>query len=276
MRVFDIKRALLCAALLLSVTALVPQQEALAQDASAIYDEAARRASRGSFSRAVEGFQRVLEIDPTWADAAYNAATLSERLNRPQSCALYYQAYLSIAVDPDDEAEVRREMTRCQERVPDGGTLTITSVTPAEASVRVNGVPINPAVAGPITLAPGMHRVEASMIDHAPYFREIEIDRPGARVTLNVTLEEITYYGGLQVSVDQEGAIVRLDGREVGTTPLDEETIELSEGRYLLTVDKDGFHTWQRYMTIRRDNVVPVEIRMLPSSYYVGPMPEAP
>lgn len=69
--------------------------------------------------------------------------------------------------------------------------------------------------------------------------------------------------GTLMVSASEVGADVKLDGRQVGTTPLD--PLVIAGGPHLLTVEKDGFSPVRKEVKVMVDQLTDESVRLAPS-----------
>lgn len=237
---------------------------ASAQNTQRMYEDAQRRAQSGSWTRGLEMFKEIVALDPELPEAAWNAAFLASKLSQWETCALYYRNYLYRAPDAEDAAEARDSLEKCERRVPSSGSLTITSASPEDLEISVDGVIVGRGTVENLSLSEGPHQIRIEAVDYEPFERTVRVENRGS-ATIEARLNAIIYYGQLNIQVDQEGAVVALDGRQVGVTPLPEGgSRELSQERTLLTVDKEGFHRWQRYISIPRNDAYELEIRMLP------------
>jgi hypothetical protein len=81
-----------------------------------------------------------------------------------------------------------------------------------------------------------------------------------------------TFFGEVQIDVDQDGAEVEFKPEELdaprepnegakATSPV-ESSIELETGKWLLQVEKEGFHKWVRYIDVKRNRTETVDVKM--------------
>jgi hypothetical protein len=69
--------------------------------------------------------------------------------------------------------------------------------------------------------------------------------------------------GTLMVSASEVGADVKVDGRQVGTTPI--EPLVMAGGPHLLTVEKDGFSPVRKEVRVQVDQITDESVRLAPS-----------
>jgi hypothetical protein len=69
---------------------------------------------------------------------------------------------------------------------------------------------------------------------------------PGARSQLKLQLDRLP--ATLHVAANRDGAIVSVDGRDVGAAPVD---VERPAGSYQVTVDKPGYARYQARVAVR-------------------------
>ena len=69
--------------------------------------------------------------------------------------------------------------------------------------------------------------------------------------------------GTLMVTTSEVGADVKLDGRQIGTTPID--PVVIAGGPHLLTVEKDGFSPVRKEVKVTVDQLTDESVRLAPS-----------
>jgi len=78
-----------------------------------------------------------------------------------------------------------------------------------------------------------------------------------------LTGQRLDTTGALQIEVSEPGAVVELDGREVGRTPL-EGGRRVIEGMHRLVVRKEGFIPWEGRIAISAGTAVPIHVALVP------------
>ena len=247
----------------LALVALLLPGGASAETPEQLFDHAVRRAQRGSLTAALEQFREVQRLRPTWSDVPFNIGMLAERLGDPTTCMLGYQRYLQLEPGGADAAEARNGVDRCASRAGTVGTLRISNVTPSDAQVIVAGFPVSGSNVE-FRLPAGAHRVTGTAPDHEPFAEQVLVDAARPAVVV-VRLQEIPYYGAIRVIVDRPDAEVTIDGRPY--TPDGDAGQTMRTGRYLVVVRKPGHHMWQRYITVERDDVEDVHVRLLTDDF---------
>lgn len=242
---------------------LLCANHAQAQNAQALYNDAQRRAQNGSWTRALDIYGQILQIEPEMSAAAYQGAILASKLNNHELCALYYRNFLYRSPEAAEAPQARLDLEKCERRIPTSGTLNVSSVSPENLEIAVDGVIIGRGSVENVVLSAGAHTVRVEAIDFEPFEERVTIQ---AKQTASVraSLKAIIYYGTLAITVDQADAMVAIDGKDLGLTPLSADGHRMLSGRYLLTIDKPGFHRWQRYIDIPRNGPYQNDIRLLP------------
>jgi hypothetical protein len=139
------------------------------------------------------------------------------------------------------------------------------TVEPADAAIAVDGRPLaqgveqilvagmlppgpgTPPPSGKFTLLvdPGSHVITLTQKG----FSDVVMNKhfpPGARSELTLRLDRLP--ATLHVSANKEGATVSVDGKDVGTAPVD---VERLAGSYQVTVQKPGFADYLAKVTVR-------------------------
>lgn len=197
--------------------------EALAQDAAAtgssetVGEQGAESAARAReafqqgvahyeaqrYVDAIHEFQVAASLIPS-ADLWFNIASAYEQLSRTrgeltdyEQAIAHYRRYLTEQVDPPDRAQVEANIAVITERLEAAraaqtvtatrGTLRIRSDVDG-AAVRVDDESVGTTpIANELELAPGRHRVEATLDGHLPFLAEVSLD-VGTAATTHVTL----------------------------------------------------------------------------------------
>ena len=146
------------------------------------------------------------------------------------------------------------------------GTLTLI-VQPEDAQVKVGDSTYVGGTVHAAGISPGSGRIE---IDH-PNFHGIERTiqlEPGQDLHLGeITLQPAT--GRVAVTTLPSGAVVRLDGVELGVTPLDHDL--LVPGKVTLEFALDGFRTATRDLIIREGETT--ELGLVELRFFSPPRP---
>lgn len=119
---------------------------------------------------------------------------------------------------------------------------------------------------GPATLAPvrrvvkpGRHSV---VVTREGYYdvRRVVVVLPGEQASVFVDLRPEPRYGYLRVKSDVSGASVRVEGEEVGQTPVDRHKLRV--GTYRVFVTHKGYQTWEKRISIVSGQVTVVNVQL--------------
>lgn len=245
--------------LLLGISVGVSAQ---AQDNLTKFKYAQDSAEAGGWTRARVVFEEIAQEDRTLPEAAWNAAFLASKTQMWEACTLYYRFYLHRVPEASDKAETEDALAYCSQKIPERGTIDVRA-TPKEAVIFIDGLPLGEGSLHDLALSSGAHNLRIELRGYDTVERTIEVLQ-GVKTDFPVTLKETIYHGTLALTVDQEAAFVRIDGRLIGQTPLPEDGVqERAKKKVLLTVEKDGYKTWQRYITLQPDSTYELDINML-------------
>lgn len=128
------------------------------------------------------------------------------------------------------------------------GTVVV-KTQPSGATVKVNGQTMGQTPVD-IRLAPGGYLLEVKKDRYSAYSRQFNLKKGE---TLPVDKDLSPEFGLLSVSTDPPGATVRLDGKEIGRTPLSRQ--ELSLGSYVMELRLEGYAS----VTIKGMAILPGE-----------------
>lgn len=111
---------------------------------------------------------------------------------------------------------------------------------PAGAEVEVDGGSVGHAPMEALSLEPGEHRIGLRAGRHQVHDQSVDIDGRDQLQTLEVTL--IPAWAAIAVNSLPTGASLRVDGEDVGVTPL---TAEIGAGSHRLELRLDGYEPWR-------------------------------
>jgi tetratricopeptide (TPR) repeat protein len=139
------------------------------------------------------------------------------------------------------------------------------TIDPAEAAIAVDGRPLAEAqpgilVAGMVAPGPGAPAPSGHftlLVDPGSHvflltrkgFSDVALNRsfaPGARGQLKLQLDRLP--ATLHVAANRQGAVVSVDGKDVGGVPV---AVERPAGSYRVTVQKSGFNSYEARVTVR-------------------------
>jgi len=211
----------------------------------------------GKFSIAVKYLEKALPTRRNTADIFYNLVQATRKTEQWDRLVLYAQGFLFRERDTRDATAIRRLMEQTFDllagwrRQP---SVVRFELAPAGTEVMVDGVPLV-AGQGEVRLMPGKYLVSAERTDFVTWSETIEVKAGEAERTLSATLVERVYRSKVAVkTTPAEGVQVFVDDQLVGVTPIDD--VELDTGRrYLFRFEKDGYESWVRYVSPRKDEV---------------------
>ena len=143
--------------------------------------------------------------------------------------------------------------------VPATGKLTVNS-NPSGAEVYIDGKKVGTTPLRNYTIPEGIHEVAVRKAGYAERAYAISI-KYGELKVLNVTLSpEI---GKLTVKSNPSGAEVYVDGKKVGTTPLENYTV--TAGTHEITLIKDGYQNFTKTVTVKPGEKASITAALTPA-----------
>ncbi len=234
----------------------------LAQSSLEYFESARSLAHKGNYTRAASMFAEVAHADADLPEAAWNVAFLSAKTADYENCALYYRFFLYSVPKPSDLKETQSALASCEHRILQSGKLDIFT-THQDATISIDDIPIAKERAQGVVLRAGKHKVSISAPGYDTITQSVAI---AADVTTHIseTLKETISHGTLILNIDRPDATIRLDGKKIGTSPLPEKGIEARANKeMLLTIEKDGFLTWQRYINVSADLEYEADVHLM-------------
>jgi hypothetical protein len=130
--------------------------------------------------------------------------------------------------------------------------------SPATARLLLDGQAVGQGEVA-LGLMPGRYELRAELEEHRPASRSIEV-RPEETLEVALALEPIPR-GTLKLDSGQAGALVRVDGKELGSTPIQ---AELPPGEYRLELIQAGHHPVIRRLCIESGALTQAELTSSP------------
>jgi tetratricopeptide (TPR) repeat protein len=237
-------------------------------NAYAMMFRANQLANAGSYTRAVPLYVEVLKREPESNSIAhFNLAEINKARGRCVAAAFHYQAYLLTGRDADSLRMARSGLKECLR--PDAPTLEVRVEQPG-AEVRVNGFLLSRGPLAPTQFPAGIYQVEVTATDHNTQSGEVNIKREAG--VFVASLEKLTFFGELEIKVEQPGASIKIVPRELdkpdstapekaGTSPM-KAPVKLATGNYFIEVNLDGYNRWVRNVRVSRDATNQVEVKL--------------
>jgi len=141
------------------------------------------------------------------------------------------------------------------------GTLVVDG-HPASAELRIDRSDAGPLqiAAGKARVLPGRHEIFASAPGFVPATLAVEVPADGTAHLAYDLVPLPAPAGALVVRANLDGALVRLDGREVGFTPGVIDNLPI--GDHEVTISADGRETFKSRINIRKDDRTPIEAHL--------------
>jgi eukaryotic-like serine/threonine-protein kinase len=121
-------------------------------------------------------------------------------------------------------------------------------------------------------LQPGRHKIRVEAAGYAPAELSLEIPPGAPPPPLRFVMEPVA--ARIAVTSEPPGARVQLDGRAVGSTPL--EPMAIPPGRHRVQVDKAGFSPFSREVVTRLGEGLEVNATLAPVSPALSGLPTPP
>lgn len=217
------------------------EQEALdprSQEARALFVRGRDLAHDRRFSEAADSFRQSLALVDR-PSSRFNLAVCYYALERYVEAISQLERYLQTA-DRAAEGESWDDALRMITHARRSVSELALEVVPAEASVTIDGVPLEGSGHRTTHLNPGPHVVRVEAEGHSPALMTVQTS-PGETLVRAVELEGTRRRPRLTVSAGGSGPI-RVDGDEVGLTAA---SLELDPGPHLVQLG-DGEHASTR------------------------------
>jgi len=237
-------------------------EEAALREAGERFDQGVQLFDDGSFEAALAEFLRAYEIAPNYA-VLYNIGQTYAELRRTPEAVRAFRQYLDeggTSVPPRRRQEVERELARLERLV---GRIALTVRPEVPATVYLDGTEASRLPAeSPLLAAAGEHEVEVRAEGFLPFRRSVTV-AGGVEASVEAELTRAGVGGGILVTLEVPGAVVTVDGREVGQTPL-AEPIDVSEGGHVVAASRPGYQSAEARVAVASGEVARVVLDLQP------------
>ncbi len=129
---------------------------------------------------------------------------------------------------------------------------------PTDATVFVDGIGVGNSPPFLTPVSRGVHQVKVTRDGFVPAELSLEVMGEGPPIPLRITLQPAS--GALRIESEPSRASVKLDGRDVGNTPL--AALPVAAGAHDLRVESAGFRPWVRKVNASLGETVQVKARL--------------
>lgn len=217
-------------------------REQLPESARGTWDDAVEQAKRGKWDVARVGFAKVYDQTKN-PRVLYNMAVMEKNQNRYAAAIELWERELAEGkglLTADEEREIREAITGLSKWV-----MNITlDVNEKDAEVFVDGERIGTTpLAKPIAVAIGTHNIRVTKAGFSD--AHAHVDGKDSTPKISLKLDPFQKVAPLLVSVDgPPSAIIKVDGKEVGTASKDQPykgTVSVSPDPHVISAEAPGF-----------------------------------
>lgn len=264
-----------CAVLISAgATARAGQAGALEQ-ARTYFNVGARAYAAGQFIDAVKAFQEAYKLTPrsgllfSMAQAYRKQYYLDKKAEHLRAAIKYYRKYLERVPKGGrraDVADALAELEPLADKLQDRAAPEVRPRAQPSTGIMVSSptpgvqIALDGQAAGKLPFVsdvkPGKHHIVLTASGYKPYERDISV-LEGSVVPLDVALRDKP--GTLRVRAPA-GAHVSIDGREVGSAPL--QAIQLAPGRHFIAVTENGREPFSRDVDLGRGRTVTLDAKL--------------
>ena len=141
---------------------------------------------------------------------------------------------------------------------------------PSGATIFINGEEAGPAPKTITELDPGTHKVEVRMDGYKNWCENVEVNADKEN-HITAVLRKLT--GSLNIKSEPSNAIIIVNGKETGPTPLI--INEQVPGTYMVEAKMDGYKNWTKNIEVSADkeNQITAVLQIIPGSFRINSEP---
>jgi hypothetical protein len=244
--------AVLLAGLLLGPTLAHSAEDAAKVASRALLRQGNERLDKGQYEQALDKFRQAYERFPS-PKLFFGEGQALAGLGRNVEALSTFQRFLAEARDagPEHQAEARQQLELLLQKV---GRIQV-RCNREGALVRVDGKEQGTTpLPGPIVVEPGEHKLHLEW--EGEYKASVLAVVAGATLPADVTFEPKP--AAVSVRCNREGALVRLDGKDAGKTPL-AAPLSVVVGEHDLVLEYQG-ENQSRRLVVAEGEAISVEL----------------
>ena len=239
-------------------------EPALADEESARdnYMSGLEKIEKNDYNGAVRDFEASAEEYPNY-NCIYNLAVCYYKLERHYDSLKAFerlQREFPEKITEEDRQRIGAKMAQLEHLVP---KLNI-QASPLGAHIVVDGTERGTSpLSSPVIVSAGRHRIEILNIGYEKEVRELTV---APRDNIDIVIELARTKSSLTIAVNEQGALVQIDGVVVGTTPLGQ-PLPIDLGEHSIRVGKPGFVDVEEPFVLSEQGAHILEISLWPISF---------
>ena len=229
------------------------------EQAKRLFDSGVKLMQLEDFAAATADLERSVALYPT-QNSLFNLANCYKGLQR-YADALEVLARLRRDFGDKLKSEIKSAAERHEQEIQALVARLTIKTAPDDTSVNLDGRDLGAGpVLGPLVLAPGDHKLEATRVGHRSLQRSVRLVSGESRTeVLHLAPEP----GSVVLRTDVPGATVLVDGEEAGKTPL-ASAISLPPGSHVIAVRAVGHQQAERTIDVRPGEAQVLDITLVP------------
>ena len=246
------------------VFTLATAETAVSQPASG-YAELVRQGKEAfkakDFARAADLFQQAYAAENR-GNLLYNIGLCYEKAGDIGSAIEAFERFVQAVPNSKRRPAVERKIARLKSRPSDDNIAVTVRTSPSGALIFVDDKSRGAMGAAPLrfTLPPGRYKLIVELSGHETVTRDLELVK-GSPAEVDLELVSSQTVGQLKLLVSERDAVVLVDGKRIGRSPL-KETLRLPAGAHEISVLKPGFATWKRSVNLPPGELVTHKVRL--------------
>jgi len=227
--------------------------------AMALYKAATKLYKAAQYRAAIKKYKASHALNPHLNNIYYIAESF-RRLGNLRLSHQYYSKFTSML--PEKEQRIwQRKLDNL--RLSKTSVLSVAS-QPGSAFVEVDGAHkgLTPTDGTPlkITVPGGEHTVTVKLLDHLSVTKKIKAEF-GEPLALSFALKPLPKWPTLTVQTNVKGALVLLDNKPMGKTPLN---VEAAPGRHMLVILHPGYQRLERDLVLKAGVTERLSLQLTP------------
>jgi hypothetical protein len=221
-----------------------------------LMQKGARYTGGRAYKQAYETFKKALKYESQDPDLYYNLAMLGAAAKAWSEVYLYTTGYFRFmkGIQDSDTAEIKKRRDMALEALEKLGKAPVgasVNTQPEGATVLIGDVFFGDSPIKELHLIPGKYEVKVYKSDFHPGKATLEVN-PGGINDLLVTLEEIIYYGTIEIkTLPEKGVKVYVDDKLIGESPIADKVKVQANREHVIRMEFPGHDKWMRAVDIK-------------------------
>lgn len=222
--------------------------------------EATKLFKEKRYNEAIEKLKEAFMAYPK-EEILFNIALIYEKIPDVKGAYNYYNKYITWSTSNSPKRkEAEMKLKKFEKQILLREALLILTVIPEDSKVELNGKEIN--VNELLFIPAGKYKINVSRKMYISSEKEF-FAKAGDKLKFEIDLQAIPITGSMILTVFPQGARIVFDGKQIGFSPLKDEIKNISAGKHLLRIEKEGYAPYEEELIFAEGDIKNIDFTLI-------------